>query len=149
MRSTDADVLPSVRENLSVLTSRGVPARAKVQAHRVSSGLSLHEQVPRATDHHSSGCLSAEKFPTFACRLQDREQQLFQVSVVGFTEARRAKLLRKNSRHTGMDLRDELIRLACDNRASAQPLSGFGIFPVSASAEACSAEKEETRKQTA
>src|SRR6266404_2131601 len=39
-------------------------------------------------------------------------------------------LLRKNHRHTGMDLRDELIRLACDNRASAQPLSGFGIFPV-------------------
>jgi hypothetical protein len=39
-------------------------------------------------------------------------------------------LLRKNHRHTGMDLRYELIRLACDNRASAQPLSGFGIFPV-------------------
>ena len=29
-----------------------------------------------------------------------------------------------------MDLRDELIRLACDNGASAQPLFGFGIFPV-------------------
>jgi hypothetical protein len=29
-----------------------------------------------------------------------------------------------------MDLGDELIGLACDNRASAQPLSGFGIFPV-------------------
>ena len=29
-----------------------------------------------------------------------------------------------------MDLRDELFRLACDNRASAQPLSRFGIFPV-------------------
>src|SRR6266403_6413148 len=28
-----------------------------------------------------------------------------------------------------MDLRDELIRLACDNRASAQPFSRFGIFP--------------------
>src|SRR6266478_6067108 len=39
-------------------------------------------------------------------------------------------LLRKNHRHTGMDLRDELIRLACDNRARAQPLPGFGIFPV-------------------
>ena|ERR1700740_1641515 len=37
---------------------------------------------------------------------------------------------RKNDRHTGMDLRDELIRLAGDNRASAQPLSRFGIFPV-------------------
>src|SRR5438132_7762085 len=39
-------------------------------------------------------------------------------------------LLRKNYRHTGMDLRDELIRLACDNRASAEPLPRFGIFPV-------------------
>jgi hypothetical protein len=39
-------------------------------------------------------------------------------------------LLRKNHRHTGMDLCDELIRLACDNRASAQPLPRFGIFPV-------------------
>jgi hypothetical protein len=39
-------------------------------------------------------------------------------------------LLRKNHRHTGMDLRYELIRLACDNRASAQPLPRFGIFPV-------------------
>src|SRR6266404_6584446 len=39
-------------------------------------------------------------------------------------------LLRKNHRHTGMDLRDELIRLACDNCASAQPLPRFGIFPV-------------------
>ena len=39
-------------------------------------------------------------------------------------------LLRENHGHTGMDLRDELIRLACDNRASAQPLSRFGIFPV-------------------
>src|ERR1700731_335464 len=29
-----------------------------------------------------------------------------------------------------MDLRDELIRFACDNRASAQPFSRFGIFPV-------------------
>ena len=29
-----------------------------------------------------------------------------------------------------MDLRDELIRLACDYRASAQPLPRFGIFPV-------------------
>src|SRR6266403_1320540 len=39
-------------------------------------------------------------------------------------------LRRKNHRHTGMDLGDELIRLACDNRASAQPLSRFRIFPV-------------------
>jgi hypothetical protein len=39
-------------------------------------------------------------------------------------------LLRKNHRHPGMDLRDELIRFACNNRASAQPFSRFGIFPV-------------------
>jgi hypothetical protein len=41
-----------------------------------------------------------------------------------------SSVLRKNHRHTGMDLRDELIRLACDNRASAHPLPRFGIFPV-------------------
>src|SRR3984893_13154596 len=39
-------------------------------------------------------------------------------------------LLGKNHRHSGMGLRYELIRLACDNRASAQPLLRFGIFPV-------------------
>ncbi len=36
----------------------------------------------------------------------------------------------KNHRHTGMDLRDELVRLARNNRAGAQPFSRFGIFPV-------------------
>jgi hypothetical protein len=39
-------------------------------------------------------------------------------------------LLRKNHRHTGMDLRDELVRLARNNRAGAQPLPRFGILPV-------------------
>jgi hypothetical protein len=29
-------------------------------------GLQPHEGVPRAMDHHSSGCLPAEKFPAFA-----------------------------------------------------------------------------------
>ena len=38
--------------------------------------------------------------------------------------------LGKNHRHTGMDVRYELIRLARDNRASAYPLPRFGIFPV-------------------
>src|SRR5215813_11972515 len=38
-------------------------------------------------------------------------------------------LLGKNHRHAGMDLRNEFIRLACDNRAGAEPLSRFGIFP--------------------
>jgi hypothetical protein len=31
-------------------------------------------------------------------------------------------LLGKNHRHTGMDLCDEFIRLACDNRAGVQPI---------------------------
>ena len=35
--------------------------------------------VPRAMDHHSSGCLSAEKFPTFASCWQGGEQQRFQL----------------------------------------------------------------------
>jgi hypothetical protein len=39
-------------------------------------------------------------------------------------------LLVKNHRHTGMDLRFKLIRLACDNRASSQSLSRFGISPL-------------------
>jgi hypothetical protein len=37
-------------------------------------------------------------------------------------------LIREDHRHTGMDLRHKLIRLVSDNRASAQPFSGFGIF---------------------
>jgi hypothetical protein len=50
-----------------------LPTRARVQAHRVSSSvLALHEGVPRAMDHHSSGCLPAEKFPTFASGRQGR-----------------------------------------------------------------------------
>jgi hypothetical protein len=40
--------------------------RAKVQAHWLSSVLALHEGVPRAMDHHSSGCLPVEKFTAFA-----------------------------------------------------------------------------------
>src|SRR6516225_4851724 len=36
---------------------------------------------------------------------------------------------RKNHRHAGMDLCDELIGFACENRASAEPLSRFGILP--------------------
>jgi hypothetical protein len=34
-------------------------------------------------------------------------------------------LLGENHRHTGMDLRNELVRLARDHRASAQPFSGL------------------------
>jgi len=43
--------------------------------------------------------------------------------------------LGKNHRYTGMDLRYELIRLACDNRASSQPLPGFGSFQFSRESE--------------
>src|SRR5215469_7918528 len=47
-------------------------SRARVQAHRSSSVLALQEGVSRAVDHHSSGCLPAEKFPTFASSRQGR-----------------------------------------------------------------------------
>jgi hypothetical protein len=49
------------------------PARAysrKSSTHRFV--LALHERVPKAMDHHSSGCLSAEKFSTFASGRQAR-----------------------------------------------------------------------------
>jgi hypothetical protein len=45
---------------------------ARVQAYGLSSVLALNEGVPRAMDHHSSGCLPAEKFPTSASHRQDR-----------------------------------------------------------------------------
>jgi hypothetical protein len=35
-----------------------------------------------------------------------------------------------NYRHTGMDLGYQFIRFACNNRAGAQPFSGFRVFPV-------------------
>jgi len=47
--------------------------QARVQAH-CSSVSALNEWVPRAMDHHSSGCLPVEKFPTFASGRQDRGQ---------------------------------------------------------------------------
>jgi hypothetical protein len=34
--------------------------QARVQAHRLSSVLAVHEGVPRAMNHHSSGCLPVE-----------------------------------------------------------------------------------------
>src|SRR6516165_12717054 len=49
-----------------------LPTRARVQAHRLSFVLALHERVPRAMDHRSSGCLPAEKFPTCASGRQGR-----------------------------------------------------------------------------
>jgi hypothetical protein len=93
-----------------------------------SSLFPLHEEVPRAMDHHSSGCLPAEKFPTFASGRQGRGPVRLLGFRLRFDLTRRVMLFRNNHRHTGMDLRDELIGLACDDRASAQPFSGFGIF---------------------
>src|SRR5215469_5225735 len=55
-------------------------SRARVQAHRSSSVLALQEGVPRAMDHHSSGCLPMEKFPTFASGRQGRGP----VTLLGF-----------------------------------------------------------------
>ena len=37
---------------------------------------------------------------------------------------------RNDHRHTGMDLRHQLIGFACDNRASAHPFIRLRIFPV-------------------
>jgi len=51
--STDVGVLPSVRENLSVLPFRHVPIGARVQAHWSSSWLALLKQVPRVMDHQT------------------------------------------------------------------------------------------------
>ena len=82
-----------------------LPTRARVQAHRVSSSvLALHEGVPRAMDHHSSGCLPAEKFPTFASGRQGRGP----VRLLSFRSL--FPLTRRP--------------------AGAQPFSRFGIFPV-------------------
>ena len=53
-------------------TSGGLPTRARVQAHHLFSALVLDESAPRVKDHHSSGCLPAEKFPTFASGRQGR-----------------------------------------------------------------------------
>ncbi len=33
-----------------------------------------HDEVPKAMDHHSSGCLPGAKFPRFASGRQDRGQ---------------------------------------------------------------------------
>jgi hypothetical protein len=66
--------------------------------HQLSSGLAVHEAVPRAMDHHSSDCLPVEKFPTFASgfsRIGDQEG--FQVLVVRFAEPGRVILLEEES----------------------------------------------------
>ena len=84
-------------------------------------------------DHRSSGCLSAEKFPTSASAPQGRGSVTLLSFHPQFPRAGGVMLLRKNHRHMRMDLCDELIRLACDDRAGAQPFSRFGIFLASLS----------------
>jgi len=64
-------------------------------------------------------CLPARKFPTFASGRQDREQQLFQISVLCFPEPGRVMLLGKNHGIRRSIWGGEVIGLACDNRASA------------------------------
>ena len=56
--------LPSVRENLSVSDFPACPTRARVQVRRLLFVLALHEGVPRAMDHRSSGCSPLEAFDT-------------------------------------------------------------------------------------
>ena len=51
---------------------KDLPIPTRVQVHRLSSVLAVHEGVPRAMDHHSSGCLPVREFPTFASRRPGR-----------------------------------------------------------------------------
>jgi hypothetical protein len=72
------------RSNITRLLARSdegsrredLPTQARVQGHRLSSGLALREWIPRAMDHH----LPAEKFPTCASGRQDRGP----VTLLGF-----------------------------------------------------------------
>jgi hypothetical protein len=105
--------------NLAILVCCGAFSR-RAWARDAPPGL----RFPRsAMDHHSSGYLPAEKFPTFDLVGRVGEQQRFQISVVCFLDPGRVVSFRKNHRHMGMDLCYQLIRLACDNRASASAKS--------------------------
>jgi hypothetical protein len=62
-------------------------------------------------DHRSSGCSPAEKFPTFASgRLGRGVATLLKFPFSVSPSQAACCCWRKNHRHTGMDLRDELIR---------------------------------------
>jgi len=39
-------------------------------------------------------------------------------------------LFRQDDRHPGVDLPDELVAFACDDRAVAQPIAASRIFPA-------------------
>ena len=69
--STDVGVLPSVRENLSVLPFRHVPIGARVQAHW-SLGWLCMNGFPERWIIILPRCLPAERFPTFASGRQGR-----------------------------------------------------------------------------
>jgi hypothetical protein len=105
--------------------------RAGVQAYQSSSVLDLYEEVPRAMDHHSLGCFTYEKFPTFASGRLGRGPVRF----LGFhnqfhlTRPRAVGLEESPAYGDGSALAS-WIRLACDNRARALPLSGFRVFPA-------------------
>ena len=76
--STDVGVLPSVRENLSVLPFRHVPIGARVQAHWSSSWLALLKQVPRVMDHQTRALFTrGENFPHPHLVGRIGDQQLF------------------------------------------------------------------------
>src|SRR6202011_1996677 len=47
-------------------------SKARVQVFRPQFLRALNEEVPRAMDRHSSGCLLLGRFPTFASDRQDR-----------------------------------------------------------------------------
>jgi len=78
-----------------------------------------------------TGCLPAEKFPTSASHRQGRGRVTLLSFHPQFPEPGRVMLLEEESPAYGDgSARASLIRLACDNRASAQPLPRSGIFPV-------------------
>src|SRR6266446_2763554 len=100
--------------------------RARVQAHRLSSVLALHEGVPRAMDHHSSGCLPAEKFPTCASDRQDRGATTLSDFRRQFHLTRLRDVAQEESPAyvQWICTTSALVRLACDNRASAESSTG-------------------------
>jgi hypothetical protein len=79
-------------------------------------------------------CLPAEKFPTFASGRQGRGP----IRLSGFhPQFPRARLrdvaggrMEESPAYGDGSALASWIRLACDNRASAQPFPRFGIFPV-------------------
>jgi|SRR6516162_8664173 len=114
---------------MQLVMRKDLPTRARVQAHRLFSVLALHERVPRVMDHLLPRCLPAEKFPTFASGRLRRGAVTLSGLYPPFPRAMQRHVFPEESLAYGMDPRDQFIGLACDNRASAQLFSGFGIPP--------------------